>query len=86
MCLSGSCAGTSWFLTWCEKGIAGQTLFKVRTNFMSMPYKVQTIDDFVKQVEAGDMKLRVQVLESERAARNAKVLQMATRAARKATV
>ncbi|WJX72283.1 Protein ACTIVITY OF BC1 COMPLEX KINASE 7, chloroplastic [Trifolium repens] len=58
----------------------------VRTNFMSIPYKVQIIEDFVKQVEARDMKLRVRVVESERAARKATVLQMATRAARKGTI
>ncbi|KAI5406587.1 Protein ACTIVITY OF BC1 COMPLEX KINASE 7 [Lathyrus oleraceus] len=50
----------------------------VRTNSMSMPYRVQRIEEFVKQVEAGDLKLRVRVLESERAARKATVLQMAT--------
>lgn len=50
----------------------------VRTNSMSMPLRVQRIEEFVKQVEAGDLKLRVRVLESERAARKATVLQMAT--------
>ncbi|KAH9606642.1 hypothetical protein KSS87_013078 [Heliosperma pusillum] len=45
---------------------------------VSMPYRVQRIEDFVKQLEAGDLKLRVRVLESERAARKATVLQMAT--------
>jgi hypothetical protein len=30
---------------------------------MSIPYKVQIIEDFVKQVEARDMKLRVRVVE-----------------------
>nr|AFK35194.1 unknown [Lotus japonicus] len=43
-----------------------------------MPYRVQRIEEFVKQVEAGDLKLRVRVLESERAARKATVLQMGT--------
>lgn len=28
-----------------------------------MPYRVQRIEEFVKQVEAGDLKLRVRVLE-----------------------
>lgn len=50
----------------------------VRTNSISMPYRVQRIEEFVKQVEAGDLKLRVRVLESERAARKATVLQMGT--------
>lgn len=71
---------------------------------MSMPYRVQRIEEFVKQVEVGDLKLRVRVLEvfyifnfphftkctfiiilmyfhmhkSERAARKATILQMAT--------
>ncbi|KAK7819314.1 protein activity of bc1 complex kinase 7 [Quercus suber] len=49
-----------------------------RTYTMSMPYRVQRIEEFVKQLESGDLKLRVRVLESERAARKATVLQMAT--------
>ncbi|KAK6918716.1 ABC1 atypical kinase-like domain [Dillenia turbinata] len=49
-----------------------------RTYTMSMPYRVQRIEEFVKQLEAGDLKLRVRVLESERAARKATILQMAT--------
>lgn len=49
-----------------------------RTYTISMPYRVQRIEEFVKQLESGDLKLRVRVLESERAARKATVLQMAT--------
>ncbi|KAL8209113.1 hypothetical protein R6Q57_008525 [Mikania cordata] len=49
-----------------------------RSNTMSMPYRVQRIEEFVKQLEAGELKLRVRVLESERAARKATILQMAT--------
>lgn len=49
-----------------------------RTYTLSMPYRVQQIEEFVKQLESGDLKLRVRVLESERAARKATVLQMAT--------
>ncbi|XP_077237597.1 protein kinase superfamily protein [Tasmannia lanceolata] len=49
-----------------------------RTYAVSMPYRVQRIEEFVKQLEAGDLKLRVRVLESERAARKATILQMAT--------
>ncbi|KAJ1383876.1 UbiB domain [Sesbania bispinosa] len=49
-----------------------------RTYTMSMPYRVQRIEEFTKQLEAGDLKLRVRVLESERAARKATLLQMAT--------
>ncbi|KAK9284351.1 hypothetical protein L1049_023522 [Liquidambar formosana] len=49
-----------------------------RTYTMSMPYRVQRIEEFVQQLESGDLKLRVRVLESERAARKATVLQMAT--------
>ncbi|CAN4110138.1 unnamed protein product [Withania somnifera] len=43
-----------------------------------MPYRVQRIEEFVKQLESGDLRLRVRVLESERAARKATILQMAT--------
>lgn len=49
-----------------------------RSYTMSMPYRVQKIEEFVNQLEAGDLKLRVRVLESERAARKAMILQMAT--------
>ncbi|KAJ9169921.1 hypothetical protein P3X46_018064 [Hevea brasiliensis] len=49
-----------------------------RSSTMSMPYRVQQIEEFVKQLESGDLKLRVRVLESERAARKATILQMAT--------
>ncbi|WJX36051.1 hypothetical protein P8452_23969 [Trifolium repens] len=35
----------------------------VRTNSISMPLRVQRIEEFVKHVEAGDLKLRVRVLE-----------------------
>ncbi|WVY90726.1 hypothetical protein V8G54_036240 [Vigna mungo] len=49
-----------------------------RSYTMSMPYRVQRIEEFTKQLEAGDLKLRVRVLESERAARKATTLQMAT--------
>ncbi|XP_024967649.1 protein ACTIVITY OF BC1 COMPLEX KINASE 7, chloroplastic-like [Cynara cardunculus var. scolymus] len=49
-----------------------------RSYTVSMPYRVQRIEEFVKQLESGDIKLRVRVLESERAARKATILQMAT--------
>ncbi|XWS75903.1 hypothetical protein CRYUN_Cryun01aG0131700 [Craigia yunnanensis] len=49
-----------------------------RSYTMSMPYRVQQIEEFVKQLESGDLRLRVRVLESERAARKATILQMAT--------
>ncbi|GAB2275004.1 Protein ACTIVITY OF BC1 COMPLEX KINASE 7, chloroplastic [Dionaea muscipula] len=49
-----------------------------RSYTVSMPYRVQRIEEFVKQLESGDLKLRVRVLESERAARKATILQMAT--------
>ncbi|KAJ4730237.1 Protein kinase [Melia azedarach] len=49
-----------------------------RSSTMSMPYRVRHIEEFVKQLEAGDLKLRVRVLESERAAQKATKLQMAT--------
>ncbi|KAK6116308.1 hypothetical protein DH2020_049935 [Rehmannia glutinosa] len=59
-----------------------QTLRKqaddARSSTISMPYRVQQIEDIVKQLESGDLKLRVRVLESERAARKATILQMAT--------
>jgi hypothetical protein len=43
-----------------------------------MPLRIAKIDSTLAQLEAGDLKLRVRVLESERAARRAGVLQMAT--------
>lgn len=49
-----------------------------RSYTISMPYRIQRIEEFVKQLESGDLKLRVRVLESERAARKANILQMAT--------
>ena len=49
-----------------------------RSYTMSMPYRVQKIEEFTNQLETGDLKLRVRVLESERAARKATILQMAT--------
>ncbi|KAK1316991.1 putative aarF domain-containing protein kinase [Acorus calamus] len=49
-----------------------------RNSTISMPYRIQRIEEFVKQLEAGDLKLRVRVLESERAARKASILHMAT--------
>uniref|UniRef100_A0A803QI50 ABC1 atypical kinase-like domain-containing protein n=1 Tax=Cannabis sativa TaxID=3483 RepID=A0A803QI50_CANSA len=49
-----------------------------RSYTMSMPYRVQRIEEFVDQLDSGDLKLRVRVLESERAARKATILQMAT--------
>lgn len=49
-----------------------------RDSTISMPYRVQRIEEFINQLESGDLKLRVRVLESERAARKATILQMAT--------
>lgn len=49
-----------------------------RSYTMSMPYRVQRIEEFVKQLESGDLKLRVRVMESERAAHKAMILQKAT--------
>lgn len=49
-----------------------------RTHTISMPYRIQRIEETVKQLESGDLKLRVRVLESERAARKATILQFAT--------
>ncbi|MBA0640269.1 hypothetical protein Goklo_023224 [Gossypium klotzschianum] len=49
-----------------------------RSYTMSMPYRVQRIEEILKQLESGDLRLRVRVLESERAARKATTLQMAT--------
>ncbi|KAJ6794905.1 protein ACTIVITY OF BC1 COMPLEX KINASE 7, chloroplastic [Iris pallida] len=49
-----------------------------RNSTISMPNRIQKIEEFVKQLESGDLKLRVRVLESERAARKASILQMAS--------
>lgn len=43
-----------------------------------MPLRVAHIDTVLSQVERGDLKLRVRVLEAERSARRASVLQLAT--------
>lgn len=43
-----------------------------------MPARIQRIDDILTSLEAGDFKLRVRVLEAERAARRSGILQMAT--------
>ncbi|KAK4492911.1 hypothetical protein RD792_000238 [Penstemon davidsonii] len=51
---------------------------QARSSTISMPSRIQKIEDIVKQLESGDLKLRVRVLESERAARKATILQMAT--------
>eukprot|EP00879_Flechtneria_rotunda_P001676 GHRR01001836.1.p1 GENE.GHRR01001836.1~~GHRR01001836.1.p1 ORF type:complete len:739 (+),score=239.78 GHRR01001836.1:270-2486(+) len=44
----------------------------------AMPLRVARIDNMLEQLEIGDLKLRVRVLEGERAARKAGVLQIAT--------
>ncbi|XP_057466459.1 protein ACTIVITY OF BC1 COMPLEX KINASE 7, chloroplastic-like [Actinidia eriantha] len=49
-----------------------------RTFTISMPYRIHRIEEFVKQLKSGDLKLRVRVLESEREARKATLLQMGT--------
>ncbi|KAG8387177.1 hypothetical protein BUALT_Bualt03G0226200 [Buddleja alternifolia] len=69
-----------------QKGRSGTQLVQeirkqaddARSSTISMPYRIQRIEDIVKQLESGDLKLRVRVLESERAARKATILQMAT--------
>ena len=38
-------------------------ILQARTHTMSMPYRVQRIEEFTEQLEAGDLKLRVRVLE-----------------------
>ncbi|CAI7876984.1 unnamed protein product [Closterium sp. NIES-53] len=45
---------------------------------VSMPIRVQRMDDLLQQIENGDLKLRVRVLEAERAARRAGIMQVAT--------
>ncbi|KMZ74063.1 hypothetical protein ZOSMA_136G00310 [Zostera marina] len=56
----------------------GRQANDARDYAVSMPFRVQRIEEFVKQLESGDLKLRVRVLESERAAKKASILQMAT--------
>ncbi|KAJ7281161.1 hypothetical protein O6H91_Y368700 [Diphasiastrum complanatum] len=51
---------------------------EARDAAVAVPSRVQRIDEFLQQLEAGDVKLRVRVLEAERAARKASALQMAT--------
>ena len=43
-----------------------------------MPTRIGRIDSTLTQLEAGDIKLRVRVLEGERAARRSGILQLAT--------
>jgi hypothetical protein len=43
-----------------------------------MPNRVAAISDTIDQITAGDLKLRVRVLEGERAARRNGILQLAT--------
>lgn len=38
-------------------------LLQARTYTISMPYRVQRIEEFVRQLDSGDLKLRVRVLE-----------------------
>lgn len=38
-------------------------IVQARSSTISMPYRIQRIEDFVKQLESGDLKLRVRVLE-----------------------
>jgi hypothetical protein len=37
--------------------------YQARTYTISMPYRVQRIEEFFEQLESGDLKLRVRVLE-----------------------
>lgn len=36
---------------------------QARSSTLSMPYRVQRIEEFVKELDSGDLKLRVRVLE-----------------------
>ncbi|RRT56895.1 hypothetical protein B296_00047572, partial [Ensete ventricosum] len=36
---------------------------QARDYTISMPYRIQRIEEFIKQLESGDLKLRVRVLE-----------------------
>ncbi len=46
------------------------------SNTVQMPERVQRVDELLRSMEAGDVKLRVRVLEAERAARRASVMQV----------
>jgi len=60
-----------WFLSTLLCNLVGETLhewlfyhmFQARDYAITMPYRVQRIEEFVKQLESGDLKLRVRVLE-----------------------
>ncbi|KAL2609597.1 hypothetical protein R1flu_028170 [Riccia fluitans] len=45
---------------------------------VAMPLRIQRMDEIIRKLEAGDFKLRVRVLEAERAARRASIQQSAT--------
>ncbi|XP_024524239.1 protein ACTIVITY OF BC1 COMPLEX KINASE 7, chloroplastic [Selaginella moellendorffii] len=51
---------------------------ETRDATVAMPMRVQHIEKFMQQLEDGDIKLRVRVLEAERAARKSSVLQTTT--------
>lgn len=36
---------------------------QARNYTLSMPYRIQQIEEFIRQLESGDLKLRVRVLE-----------------------
>lgn len=43
--------------------LPSRLVIQARTYTVTMPYRVQRIEEFVNQLEAGDLKLRVRVLE-----------------------
>ncbi|KAF5837683.1 ABC1 family-domain-containing protein [Dunaliella salina] len=58
--------------------LAQQQATELGSAAAAMPLRVSRIDAFLSSVEAGDTKLRVRVLEAERAARRSGVMQAAT--------
>jgi len=58
--------------------LAQQQATELGSATAAMPMRVSRIDAFLSSVEAGDTKLRVRVLEAERAARRSGVMQSAT--------
>jgi len=69
----GQRSGTQYFVEELQRQATD-----ARDATVAMPLRVQRVEKIMRQLEAGDLKLRVRSLEAERAARRQSVMQMAT--------
>ena len=53
---------------------------ELTVNAASIPSRIAKMDSTLAQLESGDLKIRVRVLEAERAARRAQIMQVGARA------